>query len=171
MKTLFFLDRKDYDLSWSHVIRHSANSVIVNENKLAMIYVAKHNYYAFPGGGIEDGETIIDALIRETKEETGFVIKPLSIVPIGKTIEIRKDRYIDEIYERHDYYYLCEVDDVPMRKNLSANEIEYGHQLVFISIDEAITANKLHMQRGFNWTEGIMCVLNALKDNATASPR
>ena len=28
-----------------------------------------------PGGGIDDGENIIEALRRETEEETGFLIK------------------------------------------------------------------------------------------------
>lgn len=29
-----------------------------------------HEYYVFPGGGVEDNETIEDAVLREVKEET-----------------------------------------------------------------------------------------------------
>ena len=39
-----------------------------------MVHSKIYNYYKFPGGGIDDGETKIDALIRETKEDTGLTI-------------------------------------------------------------------------------------------------
>ena len=164
MKVLLFNDRKDYDPTLPRHVRYSANSIITADEKIAMIYVAKHNFYAFPGGGVDDGETIINALIRETAEEAGLIIKPSSIIEFGKTVEIRKDRKVDGIYERHDHFYLCDVEDKSVKQRLSENEIEYGHQFVYVSIDEAITVNEAHIRQGYNWTEGIICVLNHLKN-------
>lgn len=48
-----------------------------------------HNKLQFPGGGIEKGETLIDAVIREVKEEADIEIKLLTQVPI--TIEEKID--------------------------------------------------------------------------------
>ena len=36
--------------------------------------------YCFPGGGIELGETIEEAVIREAREETGLVVKPVRVI-------------------------------------------------------------------------------------------
>ena len=45
--------------------------VFDNENKVALINVSKHNYYKLPGGGIENFESVEDALRRECLEEAG----------------------------------------------------------------------------------------------------
>ena len=158
-----FNDRKDYDPSSPRLVRHSANAIIKIEDKVAMIYAEKHKFYAFPGGGVEDGETIIDALFRETEEEAGLIVKRSSIKELGKTVEIRKDIKADGIYERHDHFYFCDVEDVTTTPRLSKSEIEYGHQFVYVSIDEAISTNELHMQQGLTWTEGTTYIFQLLK--------
>lgn len=43
------------------------------------ILCVRHNYgdgrWSLPGGGLEDGETVVDALKREVREETGFEVE------------------------------------------------------------------------------------------------
>ncbi|MCI8424028.1 MAG: NUDIX domain-containing protein [Lawsonibacter sp.] len=58
-----------------------------------MIYSAKYNYYKFPGGGIENGENPVDAMIRETREELGLVVLPDTVKEYGYVHRIqRSDR-------------------------------------------------------------------------------
>jgi 8-oxo-dGTP pyrophosphatase MutT (NUDIX family) len=170
MEILLFNDRKDYDPMLPRLVRNSANSIIITEEKVGMIYVEKHNFFAFPGGGIEKNETIVDALIRETEEETGLIIIPSTIVEFGKLVEIRKDRHAEGIYERHDCYFLCDVKKESVAPRLSKSEIEYGHKFTYVTFDEAISTNELPIQQGFNWTEGIIHILKLLKEKQKRLP-
>ena len=74
MRLLFEMDKQDYGDCTRTFVRNSARSIIVKDNKIAMIHSEKYDYYKFPGGGIEAGESPIDAMIRETFKE---VIKTL----------------------------------------------------------------------------------------------
>lgn len=61
----------------------AAHALVVNkENKVLVMKRAECNDYKpltwdIPGGTVEVGETVEEALIRELKEETGIEIKPL----------------------------------------------------------------------------------------------
>jgi 8-oxo-dGTP pyrophosphatase MutT (NUDIX family) len=51
--------------------------VDVADNKILMIHRNRDGnlYYIVPGGGVEEGETVIEAAHREADEETGLVIE------------------------------------------------------------------------------------------------
>lgn len=68
MRFLFEIDTKDYDPNGTVFVRDSVRSIIVKNGKVAMVHSIKYDYYKFPGGGIEDGESKETALIRETRE-------------------------------------------------------------------------------------------------------
>lgn len=59
------------------------------------------NYYTFPGGGLEEGETPEEGTIREIKEEFGINVKV-----IKKLYEIESN-----IFEQKEIFYLCEYID------------------------------------------------------------
>lgn len=90
MRLLFEMDKKDYDKCTHSFVRNSARSIIIKGQKVAMIYSAKYNYYKFPGGGIEDGENLVDAMIRETREESGLVVLPDTVKEYGYVHRIQK---------------------------------------------------------------------------------
>lgn len=76
MKDLFTMDRKNYDASWKVFRRPSVRAIIIREDKVLMIHSKKYDYYKFPGGGPDKGESHIQALIREVKEESGYQVIP-----------------------------------------------------------------------------------------------
>ncbi len=55
-------------------------------------------YYTFPGGGLEKGETLKEGTIREIKEELGINVKV-----IKKLYEIKSDKF-----NQKEVFYLCE---------------------------------------------------------------
>ena len=144
MQRLFTIDLKDYDLSLEKFYRPSVRGIILDQNgKVAMIYSEKYHFYKFPGGGIEDNETHLEALKREIKEETGMILKPESVREFGevlRTQKIQKDGK-DVILVQYNYYYLCETENEIGTQSLDDGEKELGFVLKFVSIDEAIRTN------------------------------
>ena len=68
--------------------REAARAVVVDASgRVALLYVGKHKYHKLPGGGVEEGEDIENALERELLEEIGCKAKVTD--EIGQVIEYR----------------------------------------------------------------------------------
>ena len=91
MRTLFEMDKKNYDSSGKVFYRPSVRSIIIRGGRVAMVHSLMYDYYKFPGGGIESGETRHQALIRETAEESGLCVVPDSIQEYGCVRRIEKN--------------------------------------------------------------------------------
>lgn len=141
MKLLFEIDAKDYDLNGKTFIRPSARSIIIRDNKVAMIHSIKYDYYKFPGGGIESGESQIAALIRETLEEAGLVIVPASIREYGYVHRIQKGEK-EAVFIQDNYYYLCNVESTIASQCLDDYEAEENFTLEYIDPITAINVNR-----------------------------
>ena len=86
--------------------RPSVYAVIIKEGKVLLV----KNWgdgYEFPGGGIELGETIEEALVREVREETGLEIRVGKIVYTGG--DFFKLSFTGECIQSILLYHLCEV--------------------------------------------------------------
>lgn len=90
MRLLFKIDKKDYDKCTHSFVRNSARSIMIKGKKIAMIHSIKYDYYKFPGGGIKDGENPVDAMIRETREESGLVVLPDTVKDYGYVHRIQR---------------------------------------------------------------------------------
>ena len=53
-----------------------------DEGRLLMIHKIDNDYWALPGGGMDLGESIADAAIREVAEETGLRVEITDLVGI-----------------------------------------------------------------------------------------
>lgn len=53
--------------------RYASRGLLVDDRlNVAMMYMSKNNLYKLPGRGIDEGEEIRNAFLREIKEETGY---------------------------------------------------------------------------------------------------
>ena len=146
MRLLFNLDKKDYREGGSVGVRPSVRGIIVRGGKIAMVRSKKYDYYKFPGGGIEDGEDFVDALIREVREESGICVVRSSIREYG--LVSRKSRgKVEDIFVQDNYYYLCEVEEGCGEQKLDDYEEEEGFTLEFVSAHHAIALNCVERER------------------------
>ncbi len=97
-------------------LRPAAYAILIHERKILLLKMKATGKYHLPGGGVEVGERLEDALRREVYEETG--------------IEIQVDRlaHFEELFFYYDpsgrayhglhFYYLC----TPVTRDLIAAE-------------------------------------------------
>ena len=57
------------------IFRPSVYGIILNKNKIVVLQNKSNNKLWFPGGGVEIGERLEEALKRETLEETGLDVE------------------------------------------------------------------------------------------------
>lgn len=80
-------------------------------------------YWSIPGGLLEVGEQLTDAVVRETKEETGLDVKPLSVVEIFERI-LRDPKGVAE-YHYVLIDYLCKVTGGELQASDDAKSVEW----------------------------------------------
>ena len=142
MRVLFDLDLKNYDPNGTKLVRPSARSIIIKDNKIFMVHSLKYDYYKFPGGGIDKGESNIDALIRETKEEAGLVVIPESIKEYGMVHRAQKGvRFDVDYFVQDNYYYFVEVEEEVSSQDLDEYEAEESFTLEYVDYRVALEAN------------------------------
>ncbi len=143
MRLLFTMDTGDYDARGSVFVRHSARCITIRNGRVAMVRSLKYDYYKFPGGGIESGESPEKSMIRETLEETGLVVLPGTVREYGYVHRAQKsDRPGQECFIQDSFYYICETDPQVKSQRLDAYEAEAGFTLEWVEPERAIQANR-----------------------------
>ncbi len=151
MRLLFQMDEKDYDKCTHSFVRNSARSIIIKNKRVAMIHSMKYDYYKFPGGGIENGESPVDAMIRETREESGLIVKPDTVKEYGYVHRIQKsDKDETECFIQDNYYYLCETADEIGLQELDDYEAKEAYTLEYVEPDLVIRKNRNVVQCPYN---------------------
>ncbi|MFC7443428.1 NUDIX hydrolase [Laceyella putida] len=70
-----------------HIV--SVSAYIENhQGEVLLIRTQQRDTWEIPGGQVEEGEPLHEALIREVKEETGVLIKPVGITGIYQNLSI-----------------------------------------------------------------------------------
>lgn len=141
MRLLFKIDTKDYNPLGRRLIRPSARAIYIKNGLIAMVHSVKYNYYKFPGGGIEVGETPIDAVIREAEEEAGLMIIKKSIKEYGYVKRIQKSEILD-VFEQDNFYYFVECENDVLEQKLDDYEEEEKFTLEFMNPIDVIKINK-----------------------------
>ncbi len=161
MSKLFDLEMiLPYDIKKPVTERVAARAVIIKDNKLLMVK-SKHHDLKFPGGGVEDRETMINALTREVKEETGYLIKVSNL--LGTIVQLGPDIYDDsKSFKMTSNYYLSEVIENLGSLDLSGYEIDLDMKPIWIDLDRAININE-NLDIKLDWVDRELLALKEVR--------
>jgi 8-oxo-dGTP diphosphatase len=67
-----------------HIV--SAAAIVINENNKILLIKGPKRGWEMPGGQVEEGESLSDAVVRETKEESGVEIEVIKICGIFQNV-------------------------------------------------------------------------------------
>ena len=125
----------------------SCGCIIIKNNKVLLVYEKNRNFWGFPKGHVENGETEIETALREVKEE------------VGLDVDIDEEkRYVlnyiirDEI-DKTTVLYLA----TPKNENIIMQESEI-EKFKWCEFDEALEVLTFE-----NWKEMFKKVINDLK--------
>lgn len=102
----------------------TVGAVIFNpDNKILLCKSNKwHNKYVIPGGHIELGETMEEALIREIREETGLEIYDIELLSLKESI-------FSETFHKEKHFifidFKCRTDQYEVTLNEEAQEYRW----------------------------------------------
>lgn len=84
-----------------HTICTGCRGLVEESGRLLISHETETGYYMFPGGGLENGETLDTCCVREVLEETGYIVKP-------------SERFLElhEFYDGYEFithYFICKI--------------------------------------------------------------
>lgn len=130
------------DLNATSFNRKATRAIVLNGSDILLLYTERYHDYSLPGGGIDEGEDNISALIRELKEETGAQ-NVRNIQEFGLYEEYRpwyKPEF--DIVHMESYCYSCDIDEELLDPEFEAHELANGMVPKWVNIHEAIAHNE-----------------------------
>lgn len=117
-----------------------ARAILINSNnEVLMCYSNGLQHYEFPGGHLEEGETLEDGLKREILEETGIILDSEKI-DLFYAIKYFCKNYHDSGKNRlvEIYYYVVYCDRMydDSKKHLDSNEVMQNYECQYINVKD-----------------------------------
>lgn len=131
----------------TEVVKRVKVLLINSNNEILLGY--SHHTYQFPGGHVEDGETLLETVNREILEEVGIDLKITDLNPFARALGYYKD-WPEKGKNRkiEIYYYEVKTDEKPNldNTNYTEDEIDGGFELKYIplnSVEDELKKNAL----------------------------
>jgi 8-oxo-dGTP pyrophosphatase MutT (NUDIX family) len=148
--------------------RKAIRGIIFQENSLLMIYSPHNGDYKFPGGGVDDGESYQETLVREIREESGAQVARI-LGEFGAVIEYSRPHEPEyDLFKMTSRYYFCEIEDGFQEQRLDHYEKELGFRPMWVTVEEATRTNTILLESSLvtipRWTDRETFVLKQLRE-------
>ena len=146
MKLIIHNDNNLKESDMTEVVKRVKVLLINSSDEVLLGY--SHHDYQFPGGHVENSETIIETINREILEETGIDLNVNNIEPFAYSIGYYKDwPEKDKNRKIEIYYYEVKTDEKPKLENTNytENEKDGNFELRYIplnNVEEILKKNR-----------------------------
>ncbi|TKB47774.1 NUDIX domain-containing protein [Ferrimonas sediminicola] len=125
----------------SETLRQAVRAAILDGEQILLLYTQRYEDYSLPGGGVDPGESLEQALLREVAEETGATNLAI-LEELGLYEELRPWYKEDADNQRmHSYCYRCRADRELGDTLLEHYERQNGMRPLWVNIHDAIAHN------------------------------
>ena len=115
--------------------RDGSRAFIIEDGKILPTHELNSGWWLLPGGGIEEGETSEDCVIRGVEEATGVIVRPTELF-------LTIHEYYEE-YRYTEYFFICEVTEKGQMR-LTDVEKQRGVQPEWLPLQDAIELFSKH---------------------------
>ncbi len=115
-----------------------ARAIIVKDGKVALLRSLSDGSVFMIGGGVDEGETVEQAVIREAFEETGMKVKPIMQLQTNYyewDLECDGNKFVSK---RVEYIYLCQPleEKASVVSGLEGEYDEAGVEMIYADIEK-----------------------------------
>src|ERR1700722_6468938 len=126
-------------------------ALIIDQDRVLLVergHEPLKGYWSLPGGAVETGERLEDALLREVLEETGLVVEVDHLLEVFERITLGDDRRIEYHYILIDY--ICHPPGGTLQASDDASRAEWFTQdeIAHLKITEGTPAV---IAKAFDW--------------------
>lgn len=148
----------DTELNQDVRLKIASRALIIKDDKVAILYSKKYDFYVTPGGGVEQDETLEEACIREAREESGLIIKPI------KQIALLDTNY-PRVRIKHNYF-ICDLLEESNKVNMTEQEKDQDLQLKWMTLEEVKNAFSTHssIMKYDTWMQREYVIISELRN-------
>ncbi|WP_298444867.1 NUDIX domain-containing protein [uncultured Ferrimonas sp.] len=142
MPTLHYSEHPQAVVGGSEFTRHAVRAIITHQDQILLLYTARYDDYSLPGGGVDEGESLAAAVVREVEEETGARNVTIK-AELGRYEELRPwYKASHDNVRMHSYCYWCSADPTLGQTRLEDYEQANGMKPLWMNLADAIAHNE-----------------------------